>query len=230
MKKLYYIGLDVHKKIIQYCIKLIDGEIVREGRIAATRAALADWASSLDRPWKGALEIGDPHRFGSAGRAMSYRGLVAAQQESAGKQHRQPLSKKRNAHLQRVPIEAAHLAPRYHPRLHQLYERVRHREHTGAAVVAVARKPVSYLLAVDRSRRPFQLQEEEFAPSSPAGSVCGPPAPPIEGAGLAHRSSPSRVRTAALAQAPAPWTAAGRRASSRPAMGGSGGKQTPPVD
>jgi transposase len=407
--KLYYIGLDVHKKVIQYCIKLADGQIVREGRIRATRAALAEWVGSLDQPWKAALEatmfsawiydalkphavelkvahsamlkaiatskhasdrldarhiadlvrmdwipgvwmappqmralrlqlryrnlvvrqatqtknriastlmeqgveyskarlhgkryfqqllerldeapepvrellrysraslemfqatqrsllkglganpelaervrllqtipgvgeitalswaleIGDPHRFRSADRAMSYCGLVAAQQESAGKQYRQPLSKKRNAHLQRVLIEAAHLAPRYHPRLRQLYERVRHREHTGAAVVAVARKLVSYLLAVDKSRRPFQPREEEFAPSSPAGSVCGPPAPPIENAGLAHRSSPSRVRTAALAQAPAPWTAAGRRASSRPAMGGSGGKQTPAVD
>lgn len=337
MEKLYYIGLDVHKKSIQYCIKLVDGKIVKEGHIRATRAALADWVSALDRPWKGALEatmfsawiydalkphavelkvahsamlkaiatskhasdrldarhiadlvrmdwipgvwmappelraprlqlryrnlvvrqatqtknriaatlmehgveyaasklhgkryfhqlldrldevpgavrdllrysrsslemfqltqrtllkrlhtdpqlaervrlletipgvgevtaltwaveIGDPHRFRSADRAMSYCGLVSPHQESAGKQYRQPLSKKRNPHLQRVLIEAAHLAPRYHPALRQLYDKVEREVHAGAAVLDVARKLVSYLMAVDKSKQPFQLR------------------------------------------------------------------------
>lgn len=337
MKKFYYIGLDVHKKTIQYCIKRIDGEIVREGRVTATRAALGDWVRGLDQPWKGALEatmfsawiydalkphavelkvahsamlkaiatskhasdrldarhiadlvrmdwipgvwmappqlralrlqlryrnlvvrqatqtknriaatlmehgieycssklhgkryfqqlldrldevpeavrdllrrsrgnlelfettqrtllnglsanptlagrvrlletipgvgqvtaltwaleIGDPHRFRSADRAMSYCGLVSPHQESAGKQYRQPLSKKRNGHLQRVLIEAAHLAPRYHPRLRQLYDQVHREVHAGAAVLDVARRLVSYLMAVDKSRQPFQLR------------------------------------------------------------------------
>lgn len=54
--KLYYIGLDVHKKIIAYCIKGQDGEIVREGTVASTRAALQDWAEGLPGPWMGALE------------------------------------------------------------------------------------------------------------------------------------------------------------------------------
>jgi transposase len=337
METLYYIGLDVHKKTIQYCIKRIDGEIVREGRIAATRAALADWLRGVDRPWKGALEatmfsawiydalkpqavelkvahsamlkaiatskhasdrldarhiadlvrmdwipgvwmappqlralrlqlryrnlvvrqatqtknriaatlmehgveyaasklhrkryfhqlldrlddvpeavrsllrrsrsnlelfettqrtllnglssnpalaervrllatipgvgqvtaltwaleIGDPHRFRSIDRAVSYCGLVSPHQESAGKQYRQPLSKKRNAHLQRVLIEAGHLVPRYHPGLRQLYDKVKREVHAGAAVLEVARKLVSYLMAVDKNRQPFQLR------------------------------------------------------------------------
>ena len=41
-----------------------------------------------------ALEIGDPLRFGSIRQAISYCGLCSAQRESAGKEHRGPISKK----------------------------------------------------------------------------------------------------------------------------------------
>ena len=397
----HYIGLDVHKKTIQYCIKLADGTLVEQGRIPATRAALADWVQRRKQPWKGAmeatmfsawiydelaphavelkvahsaslkaiaaakhssdrldartiadlvrvnwipavwmappairalrqqlryrnlvvrqstqtknriastlmehgveysksklhgkkyfhqlldslhqlpdpvrqilrhsrgnlemfqttqqlllkhlhanpqlaervqlletipgvgqvtalswaLEIGDPHRFASAGRAMSYCGLVAPQQESAGKQYRQPLSKQRNAHLQTVLIEAAHLVPRFHPELLKLYEQVKAKRHANAAAVTVARKLVSYLLAVDKSRKPFQMRTAE-APSSPTGKGVFPPPPPICDPELARPSSPSRVRSAA-AKTAAPRTAPGGRADGETAMGGSGGK------
>ena len=56
MEYLHYIGFDVHKKSIQYCTKLADGEIVKEGRIAATRTDLLAWAAQQSHPWKGALE------------------------------------------------------------------------------------------------------------------------------------------------------------------------------
>lgn len=174
-----------------------------------------------------ALEIGDPHRFRSADRAMSYCGLVAPLQESAGKHYRQPLSKKRNAHLQTVLIEAAHLAPRYHPALRQLYDETRASDHAGTAAVAVARKLVSYLLSVDKRRQPFQIRDRAEALSSPTGKGAFPPEPPVEGAAIARRSSPSRVRSAAAAQPAAPRTAAGRRAEKPHATGGSGGKATP---
>jgi hypothetical protein len=174
-----------------------------------------------------ALEIGDPQRFRSAGRAMSYCGLVAPQQESAGKQYRQPLSKKRNAHLQTMLIEAAHLAPRYHPALRRLYDQTKEKRHAGAAVVAVARKLVSFLLCVDKSGKPFQLQEQDQAPSSPTGEAALPSAPPTGSGPVARRSSPSRVRCAAAAEPAAPLTAPGRRAGTTIAMGGSDGKAAP---
>jgi transposase len=176
-----------------------------------------------------ALEIGDPQRFRSAGRAMSYCGLVAPQQESAGKQYRQPLSKKRNAHLQTMLIEAAHLAPRYHPALRRLYDQTKEKRHAGAAVVAVARKLVSFLLCVDKSGKPFQLQEQDQAPSSPTGEAALPSAPPTGSGPVARRSSPSRVRCAAAAEPAAPLTAPGRRAGTTIAMGGSDGKAAPPA-
>lgn len=56
MNDLPYIGFDVHKKSIQYCVKLADGRLVREGRIAATHSAVAEWLATQHTPWKGALE------------------------------------------------------------------------------------------------------------------------------------------------------------------------------
>ena len=32
----HYIGFDVHKKTINYCVKMADGQIVEEGRLRAT--------------------------------------------------------------------------------------------------------------------------------------------------------------------------------------------------
>jgi len=97
-----------------------------------------------------ALEIGEPERFGSIRRAVSYCGLCAAQKQSAGKDQRGPLSKQRNKHLQCVLIEAAKLAPRYNQTLAAVHERELKRGARNRATVAVARKLVAYLLAVDR--------------------------------------------------------------------------------
>lgn len=53
---MYYVGLDVHKKSIAYCVKHADGTIVGEGSVAAKRADLASWAQQLPQPWSGAME------------------------------------------------------------------------------------------------------------------------------------------------------------------------------
>jgi transposase len=54
--QLYFVGLDVHKQVIAYCIKTADGEIVREGKIAATRVALDEWVKTVPGPWRGGME------------------------------------------------------------------------------------------------------------------------------------------------------------------------------
>jgi transposase len=56
MNVIHYIGLDVHKKTISYCIKTADGRIVREGKLEASRATLRSWAECLLEPWCGAME------------------------------------------------------------------------------------------------------------------------------------------------------------------------------
>lgn len=52
----YYVGLDVHRKTISYCVKTSDGRIVRESSMPSNREALSEWAAGLDQPWCGGLE------------------------------------------------------------------------------------------------------------------------------------------------------------------------------
>lgn len=72
---------------------------------------------------------------------------------------RTPLSKQRNKHLQTTLIEAAKMAPRYSPALALLYDRERQKGNANRATLAVARKLVAYLMAVDRGQRNFQVVE-----------------------------------------------------------------------
>jgi transposase len=52
----YFVGLDVHKQVIAYCVKTQTGEIVKEGTVAATRAALDQWVKTLPGRWHGGME------------------------------------------------------------------------------------------------------------------------------------------------------------------------------
>lgn len=107
------------------------------------------------------LEVGDPGRFNNSRQAISYCGLCSAQQESAGKERRGPISKKRNKHLQTMLIEAAKLAPHWNLQLATLHEKERARGNRNRATLAVARKLVEYLLAVDRRGTPFVTEEPQ---------------------------------------------------------------------
>jgi len=112
-----------------------------------------------------ALEVGDPRRLSSIARAVSYCGLTSALLSSADKQQRGPISKQRNEHLQTVLIEAAKLAPRWNPQLAAVHDRELQRGHRNRATLAVARKLVAYLLAVDKSGKPFQTASTAARPS-----------------------------------------------------------------
>ena len=102
-----------------------------------------------------ALEVGDVSRFHSVKQAISYCGLCGDEKSSADKILRTPLSKQRNKHIQRVLIEAAKLAPRHSHELALLYEKEKQQGNGNRATLAVARKMVAYLLAVDREQRAF---------------------------------------------------------------------------
>jgi transposase len=52
----YYVGMDVHKRSISYCVKRPDGAVEAEGQIKATRQALQEWAKLLPRPCVCGLE------------------------------------------------------------------------------------------------------------------------------------------------------------------------------
>ena len=101
------------------------------------------------------LEIGDYSRFSSIKQAISYCGLCSSEKSSADKVIRTPISKQRNKHLQQVLVEAAKLAPRYSYDLALIRDRELQRGHRNRATLAVARKMVAYMLAVERRKQDF---------------------------------------------------------------------------
>src|SRR6202140_2775445 len=56
MENMYYIGLDVHKKTISYCVKDGSGQIHSQGSLPATRLHLDIWMKTLPQPWTAAME------------------------------------------------------------------------------------------------------------------------------------------------------------------------------
>ena len=104
----------------------------------------------------GAWEVAEPERFDSIRQAISYCGLCAGQKQSGGQERRGPLSKQRNKHLQRVLIEAAKLAPRWNELLRGVQQRELARGSRHRATLALARKLMTYLLALDRRQSGFE--------------------------------------------------------------------------
>ena len=106
-----------------------------------------------------ALEVGDVRRFSSIKKVISFCGLCGAEKSSGNTVQRTPLSKQRNKHLQTTLIEAAKMAPRNSPELAMLYDKEKQKGNANRATLAVARKLVAYLMAVDRGHRNFQIAE-----------------------------------------------------------------------
>jgi transposase len=108
-----------------------------------------------------ALEIGEVQRFSSIKKAVSYCGLCGAEKSSGNTVQRMPLSKQRNKHLQTTLIEAAKMAPRYNSTLALLYDREKQRGNANRGTLAVARKLVAYLVAIDRGQTHFLMADRE---------------------------------------------------------------------
>src|SRR6201995_2332449 len=53
---MYYIGLDVHKRTIRYCVKDAAGHVHQEGKIGSTRRELDAWIKTLPQPRMIAME------------------------------------------------------------------------------------------------------------------------------------------------------------------------------
>ena len=110
MTTLHYIGFDVHKKAISFCVKTAAGEIVEEGSVLAQREVLRRWAAARTQPWRGALE------------ATLFSAWIYDTLKPYGEQ-----------------LEMAHPAKM-------------------KAISAGKKKSDTILLAVDKSRQPFQLR------------------------------------------------------------------------
>src|SRR5258708_39050923 len=53
---MHYIGLDLHKKTISYCVKDVSGEVHQQGKGGATRWELDAWLKTLPQRWTAAME------------------------------------------------------------------------------------------------------------------------------------------------------------------------------
>src|SRR5271156_7103806 len=53
---MHFIGLDIHKKTISYCVKDVGGTVLSEGTVPATRIQLSEWMKPLPAPWTVAME------------------------------------------------------------------------------------------------------------------------------------------------------------------------------
>ena len=93
--------------------------------------------------------------------------MCADEKRSADKTMRMPLSKQRNKHIQRMLIEAAKLAQRESPELAMIHARELERGHPNRATLAVARKMICYMLAVERRQQDF-VPAGELIPTAEA--------------------------------------------------------------
>jgi transposase len=108
-----------------------------------------------------AREVGEVQRFSSIKKAISYCGLCGDEKSSGNHVQRTPISKQQNKHLQTTLIEAAKMAPRFSAGLALLQEQEKQKGNANRATLAVARKLVAYLMAVDRSQRNFTVVENQ---------------------------------------------------------------------
>lgn len=146
-------GLDMFQGIQKRLIETLrDNELIRERVERLMTIPAIGEVTALT--W--VVEIGEVNRFSSIRQAVSYCGLCSAQKESAGKSERGPISKKRNKHLQTVLIEAAKLAPRWDTRLAEVYAKELKQGNRNSATLAVARKLVAYMMAVEKRQAGFE--------------------------------------------------------------------------
>lgn len=170
MLKLSRFGIDLYEDLQKRLKKgLVSNPLLLE-RVALLQT-IPGVGEVLALSW--ALEIGDVHRFENVRQAVSYCGLCSAQHQSAGIEHRGPLSKKRNKHLQTELIEVAKLAPRWNPQLKAVHDREIQRGNANKATIAVARELVAFLMAVDKRRTPFiSVATEEAVRSEEMQEQC----------------------------------------------------------
>ena len=159
--------LDLFESIQARLVKELVGDPELADRVERLRS-IDGVGAILALTW--VLEIGEVKRFGSIRQAQSYCGLTSAQHHSAGIERRGPISKQRNKHLQTMLIEGAKLAPRFNEHLAAVHTRELGRGNRNRATLAVARKMVAYLMAVDKSGQPFQVRSCEARPVVGQGS------------------------------------------------------------
>ena len=170
-----YIGLDIHKKIIVFCIKTANGDLVGNGTIPATRSALSAWIAGLPQGWIAAMEARlftgwvyeflKPHADAvKVAHPEMLKAITAAKKKNDRSDAEKICDLLRvDMLLQTVLVEAAKLAPQCNPHLARVHQKELAKGNRNKATLAVARKLVAYMLAVDKNKRPFQSMVKAMA-------------------------------------------------------------------
>jgi len=149
MNALHYIGFDVHKKTISFCVKTAAGEIVEEGSMLARRAEVRQWAGARSQPWQGAMEatlfsgwIYDTLKPYGEQLEMAHPAKMKA--ISAGKKKSDTLDARTIADLVRCNLlPACYVAP---PRIRELRRLLRYRSLVVSEAVRMKNKMAGLLM------------------------------------------------------------------------------------
>ena len=109
-------------------------------------------------------EIGDPHRFANPGRLAAYAGLAPVDRQS-GRSHRTRRARGGNHRLKNALYTAAFVATQHDPDARGYYRRkiAQGKDH-NAAVICVARRRCNIILAMLKTRTPYQPRHPEKLP------------------------------------------------------------------
>jgi transposase len=101
-------------------------------------------------------ELADPKRFRSAKCAVAYAGMAPGQRESAGKKKELHIERKGSAMLRWVLVEAAWQLVRRTGRWRGIFENLSARIGRKKAIVAVARRLLTVMMALLKSGQPYR--------------------------------------------------------------------------
>ena len=102
-------------------------------------------------------EIGDLERFASAKRVVAYAGLAPTVRESAGKRKELGITKRGSKLLRWALVETSWRLVRNSARWHTTFEKLRKRRGKKKAIVAVARRLLTVMVALWRSGQNYRL-------------------------------------------------------------------------
>jgi len=102
-------------------------------------------------------ELGDVGRFRSCKRAVAYAGLAPGQRESAGHRHELGITKQGSALLRWALVESAWRLVRSCRRWGSIFEGLHKRRGKKKAIVAVARRLLTVMVAMLRSGQSYRL-------------------------------------------------------------------------
>jgi len=111
-------------------------------------------------------EIGDPHRFADGGRLAAYAGLAPVDWQS-GRSATARKPRGGNHRLKNALFTAAFVAAQHDPEARAYYQRKRSEgKRHNAAVVCVARRRCNIILAMLKTRTPYQPPQQDNLPQA----------------------------------------------------------------